>query len=310
MSEAAGRVAEPQWDGAHQTVTALRIGIVAAEPSGDLLAAGLMDALRERLPGIRFEGISGPLMRASGIDQWADMDSLSVMGLFEVLQHLPRLLRLRARILERWRDTPPSLFIGVDAPDFNLTVECRLRGQGIPTVHYVSPTVWAWRRGRVHKIRRAVDLLLTIFPFETAFLLQHGVPSRYVGHPLACHMPIEPDAEGARRELGLDPRRLVLAVLPGSRRSEVGHLARPFLQTALALQQRDPALQVVVPLVNEATRQLLQRIRVQHAPGLEALVAERVTSLENEFDDEWLEAVVKAGGLIEAAQKRAKGKSQ
>ena len=150
----------------------MRIGIVAAEPSGDLLAAGLMDALRERLPDIQFEGISGPLMRASGIDQWADMDKLSVMGLFEVLQHLPRLLRLRSRILERWRDTPPSLFIGVDAPDFNLTVECRLRGQGIPTVHYVSPAVWAWRRGRVHKIRRAVDLLLTIFPFETEFLDQ------------------------------------------------------------------------------------------------------------------------------------------
>ena len=254
-------------------MTAMRIGIVAAEPSGDLLAAGLMDALRERLPDIQFEGISGPLMRASGIDQWADMDKLSVMGLFEVLQHLPRLLRLRSRILERWRDTPPSLFIGVDAPDFNLTVECRLRGQGIPTVHYVSPAVWAWRRGRVHKIRRAVDLLLTIFPFETEFLDQHGVPSRYVGHPLACQMPIEPDLEGARGELGLDPQRLVLAVLPGSRRSEVRHLARPFLQTASALQQRDPALQVVVPLVNEATRQLLERVREQHAPGLEALVS-------------------------------------
>ncbi len=251
----------------------MRIGIIAAEPSGDLLAAGLMDALRERLPDIQFEGIGGPLMRASGIDQWEDMESLSVMGLFEVLQHLPRLLKLRARILERWRDTPPALFIGVDAPDFNLTVECRLRGQGVPTVHYVSPTVWAWRSSRVHKIRRAVDLLLTIFPFEREFLSRHQVPSHYVGHPLACKMPIEPDRDGARRELGLDPQSPVLAVLPGSRRSEVGQLARPFLQTALQLQHADPALQVVVPLVNEKTRQGLEQVRRQHASELRAGVS-------------------------------------
>ena len=251
----------------------MRIGIVAAEPSGDLLAAGLMDALRERLPGVQFEGISGPLMRASGIEQWEDMDSLSVMGLFEVLQHLPRLLRLRGRVLERWRETPPELFIGVDAPDFNLTVECRLRGHGVPTVHYVSPTVWAWRRGRVHKIRRAVDLLLTIFPFESEFLRRHGVPSRYVGHPLACQMPIEPDRAGARRELGLDPQRPVLAVLPGSRRGEVGLLARPFLQTAVALQRNDPTLQVVVPLVNETTHRLLEQVCQRHAPELQASVS-------------------------------------
>ncbi len=251
----------------------MRIGIIAAEPSGDLLAAGLMDALRERLPEVQFEGISGPLMRASGIDQWEDMDSLSVMGLFEVLQHLPRLLKLRARILERWRDTPPVLFIGVDAPDFNLTVECRLRAQDVPTVHYVSPTVWAWRRGRVHKIRRAVDLLLTIFPFEREFLSQHGVPSRYVGHPLACKMPIDPDREGARRELGLDLQRPVLAVLPGSRRGEVGRLARPFLQAALQLQHADRSLQVVVPLVNEKTRQVLEQVCRQHAQQLEASVS-------------------------------------
>ena len=251
----------------------MRIGIVAAEPSGDLLAAGLMDALRERMPDLQFEGISGPLMRASGIDQWEDMESLSVMGLFEVLRHLPRLLRLRARILERWRVTPPALYIGVDAPDFNLTVECRLRGQGVPTVHYVSPTVWAWRRGRVHKIRRAVDLLLTIFPFESEFLRQHGVPSHYVGHPLACKMPLEPDRDGARRQLGLERRRPVLAVLPGSRRGEIGHLARPFLHTALALQQADPALQVVVPLVNETTRELLECMRQRHTPGLMASVS-------------------------------------
>lgn len=240
---------------------ALRIGIIAGEPSGDLLAAGLMDALREQLPDVRFEGIAGPMMRASGIDQWEPLDSLSVMGLFEVLRHLPGLLRLRARVLARWRDTPPAAFIGVDAPDFNLTLECRLRAAGIPTVHYVSPTVWAWRAGRVRKIRRAVDLLLTIFPFETAFLARHHIPARYVGHPLACEMPLEPDRAGARTRLGLDGRAPVLAMLPGSRRSEVGRLARPFLETALALRQELPDLQVVVPLVNEVTEALFEKVR-------------------------------------------------
>jgi lipid-A-disaccharide synthase len=251
----------------------LRVGIVAAEPSGDLLAAGLMQALKKALPGVRFEGVAGPLMRDSGIDEWASMDSLSVMGLFEVLRHLPRLLRLRADLAARWRDTPPALFIGVDAPDFNLGMECRLRAAGVPTVHYVSPTVWAWRTGRVRKIRRAVDLLLTIFPFETEFLARHGVPAHYVGHPLACELPLEPDRAGARARLGLDEARPVLAVLPGSRRGEVGRLARPFIETARALRRELPPLQLVVPLVNEATRELFERQLAHLAPGLDARIA-------------------------------------
>jgi lipid-A-disaccharide synthase len=250
----------------------LRIGIVAAEPSGDLLAAGLMDALRAQLPGVQFEGIAGPLMRASGIDQWEPMDSLSVMGLFEVLQHLPRLLRLRRRILARWRDTPPAAFIGVDAPDFNLGLECRLRDARVPTVHYVSPTVWAWRTGRVRKIRRAVDLLLTIFPFETEFLTRHLVPSHYVGHPLACEMPLQPDRDAARASLGLDPQRPTLAVLPGSRRGEVARLARPFVQTVAALHNELPDLQVVAPLVNASTRELFEQVLHDTAPALRVRV--------------------------------------
>ncbi|HOP15441.1 MAG TPA: lipid-A-disaccharide synthase [Gammaproteobacteria bacterium] len=251
----------------------LRIGIVAAEPSGDLLAAGLMDALRELLPSVQFEGVAGPLMNESGIDEWASMDSLSVMGLFEVIQHLPRLLRLRAGLLQRWRDTPPAAFIGVDAPDFNLGVECRLRAAGIPTVHYVSPTVWAWRTRRVRKIRRAVDLLLTIFPFEAEFLDRYQVPSHYVGHPLACDMPLQPDSASARRELGLDPRGPVLAVLPGSRRGEVGRLARPFIETAVALRRQLTDLQVVVPLVNETTRAIFDQELHAIAPQLPVRVA-------------------------------------
>ncbi len=250
----------------------LRIGIIAAEPSGDLLAAGLMRALKAEMPQLQFEGVAGPLMMNEGIDQWEPMDSLSVMGLFEVLHHLPRLLRLRGQILARWRDTPPALFIGVDAPDFNLTVETRLRERGIPTVHYVSPTVWAWRTSRVKTIRRAVDLLLTIFPFENAFLESHQVSAHYVGHPLAGEMPLRPDRAGARERLGIPGDASVLAVLPGSRSGEVGRLARPFLQTAQVLQREIDGLRVVVPLVNDRTRDLLMAERQRYTPSLDAQV--------------------------------------
>jgi lipid-A-disaccharide synthase len=252
----------------------IRVGVVAGEPSGDLLAAGLMNALRERLPDVHFEGVAGPCMRASGIDEWEPMDSLSVMGLFEVLRHLPGLLRLRSRLTERWRETPPAVFIGVDAPDFNLTLECRLRAAGIPTVHYVSPTVWAWRSGRVRKIRRAVDLLLTIFPFETEYLSRYRVPAHYVGHPLACDMPLEPDRATARADLGLDPEAPVLALLPGSRGSEVTRLARPFLETAVALRRELAGLQVVVPLVNEATVRLFEQVGAEIGGDLDLQVIE------------------------------------
>jgi len=258
---------------------ALRIGIIAGEPSGDLLAAGLMDALREQLPDVRFEGIAGPLMRARGLDQWEPMDSLSVMGLFEVLRHLPGLLRLRSRVLRRWLDTPPMAFIGVDAPDFNLTLEYRLRAAGVPTVHYVSPTVWAWRTGRVRKIRRAVDLLLTIFPFETEFLARYQIPARYVGHPLAAKMPLEPDRSGARARLGLDPQVPVLALLPGSRRGEVSRLARPFLDTALALRDELPGLEVVVPLINQVTERLFEQAWRETPGELELQVVREGTDL-------------------------------
>ena len=251
----------------------MRIAIVVAEPSGDLLAAGLMKALRERLPEARFEGVAGPMMRQVGIDEWEAMDSLSVMGLFEVLHHLPRLLRLRSMLLERWRDTPPAIFIGVDAPDFNLTLERKLRASGVPTVHYVSPTVWAWRTGRVRAIRRAVDLLLTIFPFETVFLERHGVPAHYVGHPLACEMPIEPDRMTARAKLGFEEEASVLAVLPGSRSGEVGRLARPFLQAAAELRRRLPDLKIVVPLVNEKTRDLLLAEKEKYCPELDIAIS-------------------------------------
>jgi len=249
-------------------MTGLRIGIVAAEASGDVLASGLMAELRERLPDVRFEGIGGPRMLALGMDGWEPLESLSVMGLVEVLQHLPRLLKLRRRIRQRWLDNPPDLFIGVDAPDFNLGLETSLREAGVPTVHYVCPTVWAWREGRVKKIRAAVDLLLSIFPFEKTFLSRHQVRSEYVGHTLAAEMPQIVDREGARAHFGIASDVPVLAVLPGSRVSEVSRLAGPFLQTALACQQELKGLQVLVPLVNEKTARVWREKLAEVAPGL------------------------------------------
>ena len=250
----------------------MRIGIIAAEPSGDVLAAGLMRALRDEVPTVRFEGVAGPLMQEVGIDSWESMDSLSVMGLFEVLRHLPRLLRLRGGLLRRWRETPPALFIGVDAPDFNLTVEARLRECGIPTVHYVSPTVWAWRTGRVRKIRRAADLLLTILPFEKDFLAGYGIAAHYVGHPLAGQMPLSPDREGARRQLDLAADAPTLALLPGSRRSEVSRLSGPFIEAAQALRAAIPDLQVVAPLVSDAARAQFEAQARAIAPDLQIRV--------------------------------------
>lgn len=246
----------------------LRIGIVAAEPSGDLLAAGLMAALRQRLPHVRFEGVAGPLMEREGIDIWEPMSSLSVMGLFEVLRHLPRLLRLRSDLLGRWRDVPPDLFIGVDAPDFNLTLEQRLRERGVATVHYVSPTVWAWRTGRVRKIRRAIDRLLAIFPFEPAFLARYGIDACYVGHRLAANYPLTPNREQAREKLMLAKNAPVLALLPGSRMGEVSRIALPFLQAADRLRAQLPGLSCVVPVASRATGEFVERLVADRFQGL------------------------------------------
>ena len=246
----------------------LRVAIVAAEPSGDLLAAGLMAALKHKLPEVVFEGVAGPRMQREGIDCWAPMDALSVMGIFEVLRHLPRLLRLRASLSRRWLDTPPAVFIGVDAPDFNLTLEARLRDQGVPTVHYVSPTVWAWRTGRVRKIRRAVDRLLAIFPFERDFLARYGIAAEYVGHRLANAYPIKPDRDGARRALSLRPDQPTIAVLPGSRSGEVSRLSSPFIETVKRLSADAAGLQVVVPLANTTTRKIFETALAEYAPEL------------------------------------------
>lgn len=252
----------------------MRIGIVAGEASGDLLAAGLMDALRLRHPQVRFEGIAGPRMRAAGCKALFDSEKLAVMGLVEVLGHLPELLSIRHRLRRHFLADPPDLFIGVDAPDFNLRLERQLRAAGIPTVHYVSPSVWAWRQGRVRHIGRSVDRMLTLFPFEAGFYEQHGVDARFVGHPLADSIALEVDCEAARRALGLPEAGPVIALLPGSRMGEVRRLAAPFLHAALRCAAARPELRFVAPMAGPAVRSLFERTAAQVAPRLNLTVVD------------------------------------
>lgn len=226
----------------------MRIALVAGEASGDLLAAGLMQALREQVPAARFEGIAGQRMRDAGCEVLADAEELAVMGYIEPLRRLPRLVSLRARLRRRWITTPPDVFVGVDAPDFNLGLEAALKAAGIPTVHYVSPSVWAWRQGRLAKIRAAADRVLCILPFEKAFYDRHAVDAVFVGHPMADRVPATVDVAAARRDLGLAADRQVLAVLPGSRMSEVTRLAPVFAGAASELAVRYPALQFIIPV--------------------------------------------------------------
>ncbi len=235
----------------------LRIGIVAGEASGDMLGAGLIAALRTRFPDATFEGIAGPLMQAAGCSSLHPMEKLSVMGLVEVLRHLPELLTIRRDLIRHFRDHPPDVFIGVDAPDFNFGVEAELRRTGIPTVHYVSPSVWAWRQYRVRKIARSTDLMLTLFPFETDFYAGHGVRAEFVGHPLAEMIADEVDPVAARQELGLPPEQPLVALLPGSRRSEVERLIEPFLGAAAWCRQRRPELQFLIPAANPRVRRII-----------------------------------------------------
>jgi lipid-A-disaccharide synthase len=249
----------------------LRVGIVAAEPSGDLLGAGLMQALRAARPDIEFEGIGGPRMIAAGCASRFPMEKLSVMGLVEVLRHLRELLAIRRSLLDDWRASPPDLYLGVDAPDFNLPLERALRRTGVPTVHYVSPTVWAWRPGRVKTLRAAADLVLSIFPFEGDFLARHGVRARYVGHPLADEIEPVADPGPARVRLGLPADARVLAVLPGSRLSEIEAIGPAFIAAARLCAERDPGLRLVTPLVNLATRERFAALRAELAPELDWL---------------------------------------
>ena len=233
----------------------MRIGLVAGETSGDLLGAGLITELKAKSPGARFEGIAGPAMQAAGCDAWESSEALAVMGLIEPLREIPRLLRLRRMLIQRWTDNPPDVFVGIDAPDFNLGLEVTLRQHGISTAHYVSPSVWAWRQWRVRKIAKAADKVLCLLPFEKAFYDRHQVVADFVGHPMADAIPTDLDADKVRSALGIEAE-IVVAVLPGSRVSEVTRLGPVFASACARLAAAEPGMRFVAPMTTDKIRQL------------------------------------------------------
>ena len=245
------------------TAAPLRIGILAGEASGDILGSRVVAALRSRVPDLIVEGIGGPLLAQQGLDSLFPMERLSVMGFVEPLKRLPELLNIRKRVFEHFRDNPPDLFLGIDSPDFNLTLERQLRECGIPVAHLVSPTVWAWRQKRIHKIARSVDLMLCLFPFEQDIYQQHDIPCRFVGHPLADELPLQPDRDAARAGLGIASDTTVLAVLPGSRGGEVAALAPLFLEVVRRLKAKHPALHVLMPAANSERMVQLKALLAQ-----------------------------------------------
>ncbi len=225
----------------------MRVGLVAGEASGDLLGAGLIREIRRLCPDARFEGVPGPAMQSEGCDCWEHADALAVMGLVEPLKHVPRLLKLRRELVGRWRSDPPDVFVGIDAPDFNLGLKQRLKEAGIPTVHYVSPTVWAWRPGRIKKVRKAADTVLCILPFEKTLYDEHGVDAVFVGHPKADSAPESVSTHAVRQVLGIDANGVV-AVLPGSRRGEVERLMPIFAEAAALLARTRDDLYFITPV--------------------------------------------------------------
>jgi len=235
--------------------------IVAGETSGDLLGADLIQGLKKQYPNAIFEGIGGPKMQAQGFNSLFDMERLSVMGLWEPLKRLPELLSIRRSIIKRYSSQKPIVFIGIDSPDFNAKIEQKLHAVGVKTVHYVSPSVWAWRQGRIKNIKRSVDLMLTLLPFEAEFYHQHQVPVCYVGHPLAKQFPQQPNTSKARQALGLEPNQPTLCIMPGSRSAEVELMAQLLLDAAAkASQDLGVKLQLIVPAANQSRYDQLKKI--------------------------------------------------
>jgi lipid-A-disaccharide synthase len=230
------------------------VALVAGEVSGDMLAGRLLAGLRAQLPHARFHGIGGPRMIEQGMVSDLPMDTLTVRGLFEVIPRYREIKRIQDRLCERLLAERPAVFIGADYPGFNLGLEMRLKEAGIPTVHFVSPQIWAWRGGRIKKIRKAVSHMLVIFPFEEELYKEAGVPVTYIGHPLAEMIPLQPDQDGARRALGIDVNARVVTVMPGSRMAELKYLAEPFIKAVKLLAARDPGLRFVVPMAGEKQR--------------------------------------------------------
>ncbi|MCK7460116.1 lipid-A-disaccharide synthase [Idiomarina aminovorans] len=246
-----------------------KIAIVAGEHSGDLLGAGLMQAILKQHPNAIFIGVGGPLMTEQGMDSYFPMDDLAVMGIAEVFQQLPKLLRHRKNLVNYLVSEQPDVMIGIDAPDFNLTVETRLKKAGIATIHYVSPSVWAWREGRIKGIKKAVDHVLCLLPFEKDFYNKHELPATFVGHPLADDIPMQWNQAEARQELELEEEGAYLAILPGSRKGEIGRMAPLFLQVAKKLAKKYPQLRFVAPMISKERAQQFQNLVEQNSPELD-----------------------------------------
>jgi lipid-A-disaccharide synthase len=262
------------------------MGMVAGEPSGDLLGGLLLQGLRAHWPQAKVSGIVGPLMMAQGFEALWPSEKLAVRGYVEVLRHYREIVGIRKQLRARLLADPPDIFIGVDAPDFNLDLEYALKAQGVPTVHFVCPSIWAWRADRIAKIRRSVDHVLCIFPFEEALLASHGIAATYVGHPIAQAIPMQTDTAAAKLALGLDPERPVVALLPGSRASEITYLAERFTQASQHMLAAQPNLQFVLPAmpalkssidVIVARQQMTPHIQVLSGQSHRALAACDVT---------------------------------
>lgn len=236
------------------------IALVAGEASGDLLGSHLIQAIRQHLPDAQFVGIGGPKMQAAGMDVWFPMEKLAVNGYVEVLRHLREILSIRRKLRERLIASPPDLFIGIDAPDFNLGLEQTLKLRGITTIHYVSPSIWAWRKERINKIKAAASHMLALFPFEAPLYEQVGMPVTYVGHPLADLLPLLPNRQAMREQMRIRKQAKVFALLPGSRQSEVRQLAATYIQTARLILEKVPEAIFLVPLASRETRNIFEEV--------------------------------------------------
>ncbi|OUS40746.1 lipid-A-disaccharide synthase [Oleispira antarctica] len=238
----------------------MRIAIVVGETSGDMLGIGLMKALKKQYPDATFEGIGGPLMEAEGFESFVPMERLAVMGLVEILGRLFELLKVRKKLVQHWLKNPPDVFIGIDAPEFNTQLEYKLKKSGIKTVHYVSPSVWAWRSKRIHKIKKSVDLMLTLFPFEAKFYQRHDVPVSFVGHNLADSIPFENHAEDARHIFHIEQNEKVVCLMPGSRGSEVEKLCPVFIQTAELVFKHNSNVRFILPAANDTRKRQIEQL--------------------------------------------------
>ncbi len=246
----------------------LIIGLVAGEASGDILGAGLINALKQQVPNAYFVGVAGPLMQAEGCESWYEMEEFAVMGIVEVLGRLIRLLEIRADLIRCFIKLQPDVFVGIDSPDFNITLERKLKQTGIKTIHYVSPSVWAWRQDRIFKIREATNLVLALLPFEKKFYDRYSIPCHFIGHPMADSVPLQPDKQAIRIKLNITHDVKCLIILPGSRRFEVEMLSPIFLRAAQILIKDFPNLQILVPVVNRQRRQQFEAIYREISPSL------------------------------------------